>query len=77
MNNDIQIMIELQKFWDVVMSSRAMIEKATNGLKAGEKEIAARRTKLGSLGAIVKELKTSLKQQELELADMAARINKA
>lgn len=76
MNNDIQIMIELQKFWDVVMSSRAMIEKATNALKAGEKEIAARRTKLGSLGAIVKELKTSLKQQELELADMAARINK-
>jgi predicted nucleic acid-binding Zn-ribbon protein len=76
MNKDIMIMIELQKYWDVVMSSRAEIDKATNGLKAGEKELSAMKAKLSTLGARIKEMKTSLKQRELELSDMSSRIKK-
>lgn len=69
-------MIELQKFWDAVMSSRAGIEKITSGIKAGEKDLAAAKTALNSLGDKIKELKTSIKQHELDLADMSARIKK-
>lgn len=76
MNSNISIMIELQKYWDIVMSSRAAIEKASGGLKAGEKELASLKTGLSSLGNTIKDMKTSLKQQELDLAEMAARIKK-
>lgn len=76
MNSNIIIMIELQKYWDAVTSSRSGIEKAMGVLKAIEKDLTAMKTSLNSLGGIIKERKTSLKQQELELADMAIRINK-
>jgi uncharacterized protein len=76
MNNDIITMIELQKYWDAVMSSRASIEKIMVGIKAGEKDLAAVKTALNSLGDKIKELKTSIKQHELDLTDMSNRIKK-
>jgi uncharacterized protein len=76
MNNDITTMIELQKYWDAVMSARAVIDKIMTSLKSGEKLLAAKRTSLDALGSTIKELKTSLKQHELDLADMSGRIKK-
>ncbi len=69
-------MIEMQKYWDLVMSSKAEIDTISSGLKALEKDLAARKSKLAVLGSVIKEMKTSLKQNELELADMTARIKK-
>jgi uncharacterized protein len=76
MNNDIITMIELQKYWDAVMSSRTRIEKIMVGIKAGEKNLTTAKTALNSLGEKIKELKTSIKQHELDLTDMSNRIKK-
>jgi uncharacterized protein len=76
MNIDISVMIELQKYWDAVTSSRAGIEKITTRIKADEKERSAAASGLAALGARIKELKTTIKQQELDLEDMSGRIKK-
>ena len=54
-------MIEMQKYWDLVMSSKAEIDTISSGLKALEKDLAARKSKLAVLGSVIKEMKTSLK----------------
>ncbi len=76
MNSTIKTMIELQHYWDKVMSSRAAIEKITTLKKAMEKEIDADKAALVILNNKIKELKNALKQNELTLSEMSGRIAK-
>jgi uncharacterized protein len=76
MNKDIKVMAELQKYWDGILSSKGGIEKARAGINAIEKELAVSNIKLDATGRAVKELKNSLKQNELNLKEMGIRIEK-
>jgi predicted nucleic acid-binding Zn-ribbon protein len=76
MNNDIKTMIELQEYWDKITASRAAIEKARGRIGALEKDFNEIKKKHDAMVRTNKELKSSLKQQELDLADMEGRIAK-
>jgi uncharacterized protein len=76
MNSTIKLMIELQQYWDKVMSSRAAIDKINALNKTMEKVIAADRAALDVLNKKIKELKSAIKQNELTLSEMSGRIRK-
>ncbi len=76
MNSNVKVMIELQLFWDKVLSSRGAIEKINNSLKSIEKDLTAAEGNYESLGRKVKELKSAIKQDELTLSEMSGKIAK-
>lgn len=69
-------MVELQQYWDKITASRAAIEKTNGRMGVQEKELNEIKKRHDSMGRANKELKSSLKQQELTLAEMEARIAK-
>jgi predicted nucleic acid-binding Zn-ribbon protein len=76
MNNDIKTMIELQEYWDKITASRAAIDKVNGRLGILEKDLNEVKKKHDSMAKANKELKTMLKQHELDLAEMESRIAK-
>jgi predicted nucleic acid-binding Zn-ribbon protein len=76
MNNDIKTMIELQGYWDKITASRAAIDKANGRLGVLEKDLNEIKKIYDAMSRTNKELKSSLKQHELDLADMETRIAK-
>jgi predicted nucleic acid-binding Zn-ribbon protein len=74
MNNDVKIMIELQKYWHSMLSSKNKIEKCSEIIQKFENETAEIKKRIGSLANIIKDSKTSIKQHELDLGDKDARI---
>ncbi len=76
MNSNIKIMMELQLFWDRVVSARSAIEKINAIVKALEKELSVAKINFDTLNKKVKELKNSTKQEELSLSEMSIRIAK-
>jgi len=69
-------MIELQQYWDKIIASRSAIEKANGTIRILEKDLNEIKNGHASMVKINKELKSSLKQQELTLVEMSARIKK-
>lgn len=76
MNSTIKTMIELQQYWDRVLSSRAAIEKIRAQHKATEKEIEADKAAIDLLNRKIRELKSAIKHEEQALSGMSGRISK-
>jgi len=76
MNSNIKVMVELQMYWDKALSARASIEKLQASVKAMEKDLAAAKSRFESMSKTAKELKNSIKLDELSLSEMSARITK-
>lgn len=66
-------MIRLQEYWERVLAARLKIEKASAAKKEREKGLNSAKTLFAAGEKEIKELKNSLKQDELSLADMSAR----
>ncbi|OHD69764.1 MAG: hypothetical protein A2W19_09725, partial [Spirochaetes bacterium RBG_16_49_21] len=76
MNNDIKIMTELQGYWHAVLSSKNKIEQCEDIIRKFKDESSDKRKNLASLAAAIKELKSSIRQHELDLNDKDGRIKK-
>lgn len=63
-------------YWDKALSARASIEKLQASVKAMEKDLAAAKSRFESMSKTAKELKNSIKLDELSLSEMSARIKK-
>lgn len=63
-------------YWDKALSARASIEKLQASVKAMEKDLAAAKSRFESMSKTAKELKNSIKLDELSLSEMSARITK-
>jgi predicted nucleic acid-binding Zn-ribbon protein len=76
MNGDIKTMLELQLYWDKILTSRAVIEKTGEKIRIIEKDLADVKNRLASMGKNIKELKSTIRQEELTLSEMGSRIKK-
>jgi predicted nucleic acid-binding Zn-ribbon protein len=74
MNDDIKTMIELQRYWHAMRSSRNKIEDSLGVIKKREDQLAGVKKAFSALGETIKELKGSVKRHELDLAEKDARI---
>ncbi len=69
MNNEINIMIELQHFWDIVMKCESEIERSMKSIKIWENRLRDLAEKLSATDADVKKMKLDLKKAELSLEE--------
>lgn len=69
-------MVEMQQYWDRVLSSRNAIDKIISSVKALEKDLAAARAAYETMNKKAKELKNAVKQDELTLTEMSGKIAK-
>lgn len=69
-------MIELQGIWDVILASRREIDNAETIIKNHDRDLSDLKNKLAVVTAVIKELKSNIKQNELDLNEMDARIKK-
>jgi uncharacterized protein len=76
MNSNVKIMVELQQYWDRVISSRAAINKINSSVQALQKDLIAARALYETLNKKAKELKNATKLDELTLTEMSGKIAK-
>jgi predicted nucleic acid-binding Zn-ribbon protein len=76
MNSDIQIMIELQKYWHAMLSAKNKIEQCEKIIRDFEDELSGSRKNLAGLSGEIKELKAAIRRHELDLDDKDGRIKK-
>lgn len=69
-------MVELQRYWDKYLSSRAAIDKINGILQSHEKELTGLINQRESVHKQIKDLKNAIKQDELSLTEMSVRIKK-
>ena len=69
-------MIELQRYWHAILSSKNKIDRCNETIKKHETEQAVTEKALASLTDAIRELKRSIKQHELDLGDKDGRIKK-
>jgi uncharacterized protein len=74
MNDDIKTMIELQRYWHAIRSSKNKIEASRDAIKKREDQLASLKKALSDVAETIKELKGSVKRHELDLAEKDARI---
>jgi len=76
MNKDIKIMIELQRFWDVILSQKAEIERAQKNIVYWQTEDLEKQTKTKQAEDYNKALALKIKENETTLAALDLKINK-
>jgi predicted nucleic acid-binding Zn-ribbon protein len=74
MNKDIAKMVELQGFWNAVLSARRDIEKAGEKTRSLDRDADSARRRCAESDTAVRELKNTIKQHELDLKDREGRV---
>lgn len=76
MNNEINIMIELQHYWDIVMQKESEIERYTKSIQLWEKRLLEFKNTLIKKDDLLKNLRLKSKQSELSLEEIDIKISK-
>jgi uncharacterized protein len=76
MNEDIEIMIKLQRYWDNVLGARENLERDKESISFWEKELKNKKQKLDTLEEEIKKLKIAANQKEVELSDREEHVKK-
>lgn len=76
MNNEINIMIELQHLWDIVMQKEAEIERHKKSISIWEKRLTDLRNDFTGKENLLKNTKLKSKQAELKLEEVSSKITK-
>jgi len=76
MIKDIEIMIELQQFWDIILTSRDEIERSKKSIIFWQDEMKTKKKDMDQLKNDIKVLKNDIKKNELELSDIENKIIK-
>lgn len=74
MNNEINTMIELQHYWDIVMQKEAEIERHKKSIQVWGKRLSDLKDSLNKKDNLLKNTKLKLKQSELNLEEIDAKI---
>lgn len=74
MNNEINSMIELQHFWDIVMQNEAEIERFKKSIQVWEKRLNDLNNSLNQVENLLKNTRLKSKQAELSLEELSAKI---
>ncbi len=76
MNNEINIMIELQHYWNLVMQKEAELERHKKSIQLWDKRLADLKETVIKKENILKNARLKSKQSELKLEDIDVRIKK-
>ncbi len=76
MNKDIEIMIELQRYWDNVIRARESIERNKESISFWGKELHNKKQKLDTLEEEIKKLKVTVNRKEVDLSDREEHVKK-
>ncbi len=76
MHKDIKIMIELQRYWQNIVSSKKAVDKNNSILAKKVEELDKKQKSLDSLITIIKEQKNKNKQFDLELIEKDEKLKK-
>jgi predicted nucleic acid-binding Zn-ribbon protein len=76
MNKDITIMIELQRYWDVVLSQKTEIERAKKNILQWQTENSEKQTKVKQALDYNKALTLKIKENETALDSLDSKIKK-
>ena len=76
MSNDIDIMIELQEYWGIVLSTNVDIARKKKSIKMWQDELAELKGKIASLQNSIKNFKNDIKSNELQLSEIEEKISK-
>jgi len=76
MNNDINIMIKLQEFWDIIVESREKIENYNSNINGWQNELENIANEIDDLSGEIKKTKASIKEEEIELKSYDNKIMK-
>ena len=69
MNKEIEIMIELQRYWDNVVRAGDEIEKCTRSIVFWDEKVNNMRNAISSLDGDIKNIKASIKQKEIDIIE--------
>lgn len=76
MNNEINTMIELQHYWDIVMLKEAEIERYKKSIQVWEKRLSDLKDLLNKKDTLLKNTRLKSKQSELNLEEIDVKIAK-
>jgi len=76
MNNEINTMIELQHYWDIVMQKESEIERYKKSIQLWEKRLVDLKNTLNKKEDLLKNTKLKSRQSELKLDEIDAKILK-
>ncbi len=76
MNNDIALMIELQRYWSNVLQGTADIEKTRKAILYWGDRVRDGEKTLSDLDEAIKKTKIEIQRKEMELADLDAKAKK-
>lgn len=74
MNRDIAKMVELQGFWNAVLSARRSIEKAGEKTRTLDSDAESVRKRCAVSDTAIRELKNTIRQHELDLKEREGRV---
>jgi predicted nucleic acid-binding Zn-ribbon protein len=76
MNKDINIMIQLQKIWDIVLKEQEVIERSEKSINFWKKNLSEKKAEVEKYEGLLRDLKKSLKENETDLAQLEAHLAK-
>ena len=76
MNDQIRIMIELQRFWDNILKSRGETEKSEKLLLSWDEKVFDKKNEISNLQGEKRNLLKTINQKEIELSEKDDKISK-
>ena len=76
MNNEINTMIELQHYWDIVLLNQSETERYKKSIQVWEKRLIDLKSTINKKEELLKNIKLKYKQSELNLENIDAKIVK-